>query len=118
MTTVVGGSSCMDIARLRNDSTMTMRVKQVIVMTMAGAIDSSVIRMTISMAAPRLSGSVPPAARLRLTDGPPLCGACGMALLVAAEAGGPTSEGPAMPPASCGAPEGASGVDGRRVAPP
>ena len=47
-----GGRSCIDIARLRNDSTTTMRVKHVIVMTIAGAIASSVISSTISSAEP------------------------------------------------------------------
>ena len=49
---IAGGKSCMDIARFKNDSTTTMRVKHVIVMTRAGAIASSVISSTISSAVP------------------------------------------------------------------
>src|SRR5262245_65463365 len=57
--TSAGGRSCIDIARFRNDSTTTMRVKHVIVITSAGAIDSSVISSTISMAVPTVPRSSP-----------------------------------------------------------
>src|SRR5262245_55122532 len=74
--TSAGGRSCIDIARFRKDSTMTMRVKHVIVMTSAGAIDSAVISSTISIAVPTVRRSSP---ALRVSVTPGACATAGAA---------------------------------------
>jgi len=57
------------MACLRNEKTMMMRVKDVQVMMMAGASDSTVSRKRISRSRETFSGSVSPPARLSWMEG-------------------------------------------------